>query len=290
MTRGWPPGGVPPATKPRLREPEAAAGGDFVWPPPADDAAACSIVMLAEVADAPRPRTTVLADEPLEAFPDIDFEAALDAFADPPAASRLLPAPRPPLAGARSAAQPPAPRWLAAARRSLVTLCFGASLALMPPPGLTRVLDARPAVGSPQAASPTSTPRIVTPPRVRAIRTPVGTPTPDKTLPRDEDRIRATLAALETAYSRLDAGAAREVWPSVDVDALAHAFDGLQSQELRFDHCDVTVAGGRARAACSGEAFYVPRVGSRATTPARAWSFELTRIRERWLIASARAS
>ena len=107
---------------------------------------------------------------------------------------------------------------------------------------------------------------------------------------RDEDRIRTTLAELRKAYSQLDADAAREVWPSVDVTGLARAFDDLKFQDLRFDHCDVSVDGARARAACTGEAVYVPRVGNAASSRAsRAWMFELTRVRERWMIASARA-
>jgi hypothetical protein len=51
------------------------------------------------------------------------------------------------------------------------------------------------------------------------------------------------------------------------------------------------VDGGRALAACTGQARYVPRAGHPgSSSAARAWTFELTRIRERWMIASARAS
>jgi hypothetical protein len=137
----------------------------------------------------------------------------------------------------------------------------------------------------------TATRNIATPQRVRAVAAPVAEPKPVKVVPRDEDRIRTTLAELRAAYSQLDAGAAREVWPSLDVEALALTFDGLKSQELRFDHCDVTIDGARAVAACTGEAIYVPRVGNEASSAAAlAWTFELTRQRERWMIASARAS
>jgi hypothetical protein len=77
----------------------------------------------------------------------------------------------------------------------------------------------------------------------------------------------------------------------VDVDALARAFEGLKSQELRFDHCDVTVDGARAWAACTGEAVYMPRIGNPGSgSVARAWTFELSRRRERWMIASAHAT
>jgi hypothetical protein len=110
-------------------------------------------------------------------------------------------------------------------------------------------------------------------------------------LPADEDHIRAALARWRTAYSALDASAAREVWPSVDARALARAFQTLKSQELRFDRCHLTVNGGSARAACTGHAIYVPRVGKQSprATP-HEWTFELTKSDQRWTIASARSS
>jgi hypothetical protein len=108
---------------------------------------------------------------------------------------------------------------------------------------------------------------------------------------RDEDHIHAALTRWRTAYSALDASAAREVWPSVDARALARAFQALKSQELRFDRCNLTVNGGSARAACTGRAVYVPRIGKqspRATS--HEWTFELTKSDERWTIASARSN
>jgi hypothetical protein len=107
---------------------------------------------------------------------------------------------------------------------------------------------------------------------------------------RDEDRIRTTLAQWRDAYSQLDASAAREVWPSVDMRALERAFQALKSQDLSFDHCDFTVNGSRAQAACTGRASYVPRVGNTSPkTNAREWTFELTRSDDRWTIATATA-
>jgi hypothetical protein len=110
-------------------------------------------------------------------------------------------------------------------------------------------------------------------------------------IPGDEDRIRAALLQWRTAYSALDARAAREVWPTVDARALERAFQALKSQDLRFDRCDLTVDGGSAQAACSGRATYVPRVGNQSpkATP-REWTFELKKHDQRWTIASARAS
>jgi hypothetical protein len=292
MTPNHPRVSAIPSTRRPLRGPDGAAGGDFVWPPPADDPATCSIVLLEpETGHDARPQTTVLADEPAEAFPDVDVESALDEFADPPAAPKIPPTARPTLAYSRQTPQPTAFAWWIAAWRSIVALCIGASLGLTLSAGLPFDDDARPLPVPPKAE-----PRVATSPeigmrdRLVAPR-PLSQPRPGNDVPRDEDRIRTTLAQLRTAYARLDAGAAREVWPSVDEAALARAFDGLKSQELRFDHCEVTVEGARARAACTGEAVYVPRTGApRSSSAARAWTFELTRLRERWMIASGRAS
>ena len=106
----------------------------------------------------------------------------------------------------------------------------------------------------------------------------------------DEVDIRSTLTRFRTAYSQLDARAARDVWPSVDARALERAFQSLKSQELRFDRCNLTVTGARAQAACTGRATYVPRIGDQSPRfTSREWAFELRKADERWTIASARA-
>jgi hypothetical protein len=145
-------------------------------------------------------------------------------------------------------------------------------------PDVEAVLEPRP-----YPAVAVAEPRPVAPVAVAALHV--------EPIPGDEDRIRAALTQWRTAYSSLDASAAREVWPSVDARALERAFQDLKSQDLRFDRCDLTVDGGRAQAACSGRATYVPRVGN--PTPKampREWTFELKKLDQRWTIASARAS
>jgi hypothetical protein len=105
----------------------------------------------------------------------------------------------------------------------------------------------------------------------------------------DEVDIRSALTRFRTAYSQLDARAARDVWPSVDARALERAFQSLKSQDLRFDRCDLTVNGTRAQASCRGRATYVPRIGDQSPRfTAREWTFELRKADERWTIASAR--
>jgi hypothetical protein len=291
-----------PSMKARRRASDGAAGGDFAWPPPADDPDTCSIVILGDAAPRPRCRTILPADAPFDSFPDIDIETALDAFADVPAAPRALPtAPQDVVPPGPTERPGPAPWWHMAGMRGVVAVGIGASLALLPPPGLPPLEAARSRPAARPVAAPATAALAAAAPR--RVRTPDGSahpaaapvsvaePRPGRVAPRDEDRIRATLTALREAYAQLDAVAAREVWPSVDVDALSRAFDDLQSQELRFDHCDVVVDGARARAECTGEAIYVPRIAdSLSSSVARAWTFELTRQRQRWTIASGRAS
>lgn len=105
----------------------------------------------------------------------------------------------------------------------------------------------------------------------------------------EEPAIRALLEQYGAAYSRLDARAARAVWPGVNVQALARAFGALESQAIDFERCDVQVDGTVARAACRGTSTWVPRVGERrAHRDAREWTFRLERDRDaQWRIQSA---
>ena len=102
--------------------------------------------------------------------------------------------------------------------------------------------------------------------------------------------IEETLSRYADAYARLDARAARAVWPTVDQRALARAFEGLESQGIFFEHCDVAVAGVEATAACRGRAQYVPKVGSREPlVQRRQWTFKLHKADAGWQIVHAEA-
>jgi hypothetical protein len=101
--------------------------------------------------------------------------------------------------------------------------------------------------------------------------------------------VRATLARYEAAYSGLNVSAARAVWPAVDERALAKAFDGLSSQRVALDRCDVSVAGGTAKAICSGTAEWTPKVGGGQRRQSRRWAFELANAGGSWQIVRADA-
>jgi hypothetical protein len=100
--------------------------------------------------------------------------------------------------------------------------------------------------------------------------------------------VRRAIDAYRDAYQRLDAEAARAVWPSVDAGALARAFRDLSSQRVDFDGCVVSGEGDTAQATCTGRTTFVPRVGgASAVTAAREWRFRLRRGGGAWVIESA---
>jgi hypothetical protein len=109
---------------------------------------------------------------------------------------------------------------------------------------------------------------------------------------REEDLVLRTLQQYRRAYDSLDARAAQDVWPGVDSAALQRAFDGLVSQRLTFQSCQLQVNGPTATAACRGTARYTPRVGSReARDEPRDWRFTLRKVgNEQWQIESARVA
>ena len=102
--------------------------------------------------------------------------------------------------------------------------------------------------------------------------------------------MKQTLQRYRHAYEGLDAQSAHAVWPAVNQAALARAFDGLASQAITFDQCDVQVRGAVASATCRGTARYVPKIGNRdPRVEPRVWNFGLKKDGGEWKIASARA-
>jgi hypothetical protein len=120
---------------------------------------------------------------------------------------------------------------------------------------------------------------------------PVVPATPLPTSNADEVQVKQVLQRYRVAYEGLDARSAQAVWPAVNQVALARAFDGLESQRLTFDACNVELQGSsHALATCRGTARYVPKIGSRQPRiEPRIWSFALRKIGAEWKIDNARA-
>jgi hypothetical protein len=87
---------------------------------------------------------------------------------------------------------------------------------------------------------------------------------------------------------RKDPLAAKAVWPTLDVRALARAFNDLETHTLALEGCGVTVADSAARARCHGVATYLPKVGRRrAINASHEWTFDLSKSGGDWQIESA---
>ncbi len=118
-------------------------------------------------------------------------------------------------------------------------------------------------------------------------------PRPAAVVRNDDAGVRRTIEAYRSAFDRLDAAAASAVVPSLDAKALARAFNGLASQRLDFERCDVAVdaSASTARATCVGRAASVPKVGSsKPRVDPRRWSFALERRGDQWQITNAQVA
>jgi hypothetical protein len=107
----------------------------------------------------------------------------------------------------------------------------------------------------------------------------------------ETSQVRDVLRRYQSAYDRLDAALAHDVWPAVNQAALARAFSDLESQSITFNNCDVRLrSADTAAATCTGLARYTPKVGSReARVEPRVWNFTLRKRTGAWLIETARA-
>jgi hypothetical protein len=162
----------------------------------------------------------------------------------------------------------------------------------------TRLLPAvEPVLPPPPVPTSAATPASMSLPISSAVpRTPepaVAAPVPSVQPPKVDEvgLVKQVLQRYRTAYDGLDAQSAQAVFPAVNQAALARAFDGLESQTLTFDACDVQLRGGEmAVATCRGSARYVPKIGSREPrVEPRTWNFSLHKAGDDWTIDSARA-
>jgi hypothetical protein len=285
-----PPASAPPAANDEIAADAgvADASSDETSPPAADEIAsispAPSPVDVAPAADAETSRnrepTTAAARD---AAPPVENPVSRSDVA-----SRA--APRDPAPPAAVSTPPPSRRAEPTREKPVARLD-------VPPPAPA----ASPATTtSPSGAAPAEPPSliaddpiVVTPPLTPAAPVAAAPPPPppataSATAATEEQLVSATLRRYAMAYQQLDASAARKVWPAVDERALAKAFQALESQQVSFDQCRVSVAGQRARADCAGRVTYVPKVGNKdARTIARRWDFALQKRSDAWHITDA---
>ena len=166
---------------------------------------------------------------------------------------------------------------------------------------------ALPTAPTPSAATtfiPAVTPPVIGAPKPSDSPKPVNTladsdaaPAPSTSSPstvssagRDQAAaIRGALSRYEAAYNRLDVGAVRTVWPSLDERALSRAFDSLTSQRVALENCTVDINGTTARANCTGSASWTPKVGGGERSASRRWTFDLSQADGSWRIVHVQA-
>jgi tetratricopeptide (TPR) repeat protein len=154
-----------------------------------------------------------------------------------------------------------------------------------PAPRLDNLLAPTSTTGVTEAAAVVSAAAPISP-----AAAPISAPVvPAVDVPDDNALVKQALQRYRRAYDGLDARSAQAVFPAVNEAALARAFDGLQSQSLTFDACDVRLRGEAATATCHGSARYIPKIGSREPrVEPRVWNFTLRKAEGDWKIDSAR--
>jgi hypothetical protein len=140
---------------------------------------------------------------------------------------------------------------------------------------------------------PARPPALPAPPPVKSAETAVTIPLDERAredLPhKDEEVVLALLQEYRGAYERMDIGATKALYPSVDDRSLRRAFGDLKGQQLRFASCGVAISssGAGANAWCTGDATYRPKIGSRLHYSNREWTFSLGRDGAGWQILKA---
>lgn len=244
----------------------------------------------------PQPRNVAAATPPRSPARDTPARATRPSAAAPsavpaaPARALERPAPREqpravpsPSPSPQASAPGPSPALAASSSvppvsaESSAPAVSAASVAAVPVTGSASPVPA--AAAAPSGPPASSAPTVAT----RAPATPAASSAPGLT---DETRaVAMVLNRYQQAFSALDANAAHAVWPTVDVKALAKAFGQLDEQTFELEGCNISVAGARAEADCSGNARYIRKVGSRALrVEPRHWHFRLRQADAQWVI------
>jgi hypothetical protein len=184
------------------------------------------------------------------------------------------PAPSPP-PQTRAAVPPPVeqrPRSNEVSRPPLEQLPVAQPTAVVARPAPTD----RPATAPTVAAAPPA-PRVVPPP-------PPAAPAPD-----ERSTVLATLARYRAAYESLDANAVAQVFVGVDRQELRRAFRQYKSMSVQIDTsgCETSIDGDRATATCNVTRVIHPKAGESVSRSQRE-VFHLRRAQQSWIVEQVR--
>jgi hypothetical protein len=187
--------------------------------------------------------------------------------AQPPRVVEARPEPTPPTPPAAPAPAQPAPSQQAAP----------APVTPEPPP------PERPAPPPPQPAP--------TPPPAAAAAPPAAAAAPARPAPRtpadEQPLVQRVVREYADAYSRLDAGAVKRVFPSVNEQALRQNFSATKSQQVQIQNETITVNGTTATVTCTWSTVFTGQVGGVQRAAPRI-VLRLQKVGENWVIVERR--
>jgi hypothetical protein len=143
-----------------------------------------------------------------------------------------------------------------------------------------------PAEPAPVPSTPVaSTPVAIAPPAARTHSPAVAAVDSAAASTNEVSAILTVLDRYRLAFSSLNAGAVRAVWPGADIRALAGEFAGIKRQTLALDNCRIDVQGVQAEAVCAGRVSLVTKSGDqRPAIQSRRWTFTLVQQTDTWKI------
>jgi hypothetical protein len=135
----------------------------------------------------------------------------------------------------------------------------------------------RPADAAPTVAAPPPTARQVEPPPPAAPAT------------NERDAVLAALGRYRAAYESLDANAVAQVFTGVDLQELRRAFRQYKSMSVEIDTggCQTSIDGDRATATCNVTRAIHPKAGESVSRSQRE-TFQLRRAQQSWVVEQVR--
>jgi ketosteroid isomerase-like protein len=108
-------------------------------------------------------------------------------------------------------------------------------------------------------------------------------------VPNDRDAVLATLGRYRAAYESLDANAVAQVFTGVDLQELRRAFRQSKSMTVTIDvgGCQTSVDGDRATATCNVTRVINPKAGESVSRSQRE-TFHLRRTQQTWVVEQVR--
>jgi ketosteroid isomerase-like protein len=107
--------------------------------------------------------------------------------------------------------------------------------------------------------------------------------------PNEREAVLTALGHFRAAYESLDADAVAQVFPGVDLPELRRAFKQYKSMSVQIDTgaCQTTIDGDRATATCNVTRVIHPKAGESQSLSQRE-TFQLRKAQQSWVVEAVR--